>query len=138
MAARVDTDVVHVFRVNDAGMAEVGTPISTGSDPAQVEFHPTADVVYVPNASSGNISIFAFDEATGTLTPDGPPVPLSGDPGKVVIDPSGRFFYALELDDAGGNDRIVTFMLDPSGALVLVDPPIDAAIGSVDLAITRR
>lgn len=71
--------------------------------------------LYAPNASSGNISAYTLDSATGALIPvPGAPFSTPGSPRHAAVSPNGRFIY-VNKPDLG---RISIYSINPtSGAL---------------------
>jgi len=45
-----------------------GSPFAAGSGPSAVVVDPTGSFLYVANATSGNVSVFAVNSGTGALS----------------------------------------------------------------------
>jgi 6-phosphogluconolactonase len=79
---------VSVYAINTttgALSAVAGSPFSAGTDPSVVSVGPTAQVAYVVNDGSANVSEFTL-ESTGALTPlAGSPVPVGSNPIHMAI-----------------------------------------------------
>src|SRR5690606_9547199 len=85
-----------VHRIDAAtGQLEYLGIAATGSQPTHLAVTPNGKFVYVSNFSSQSISGYAFDAATGTLTPV-PGSPFTGVTGNLMveIEPRGKFLYA--------------------------------------------
>jgi DNA-binding beta-propeller fold protein YncE len=78
-----------------------------GVSPQSIVVDPTGRFVYVANegcpgdfsTSVGNVSIYAIDATTGTLTAIGLPVPADFGARSVTVDPSGKFTYVANNGD---------------------------------------
>jgi len=102
-----------VLRVNDTVTTLPGGKFQ-GNSTAEVVVHPSGKFVYGSNRGHNSIAVFAFDEATGKLTPKG----HQGDGVKVPrnfnIDPTGKFMLVANQD----GDSVIVFAIDPkTGAL---------------------
>lgn len=69
---------------------------------------PSGRFVYAANRGHDSIAIFAFDEATATLSPLGHESTQGQTPRDFALDPSGTFLLAANQD----TDTIVTFRID--------------------------
>jgi 6-phosphogluconolactonase (cycloisomerase 2 family) len=82
-----------------------GLPLTTGGIyPSYLAVDRAGAFAYVTNIYSRFVDVLAIDAATGTLSPiPGSPFALRNDPAgtaSVVIDPSGRFAYVVNLDSS--------------------------------------
>ena len=100
------------------------------NDAAEIAVHPEGKYVYASNRGHDSITVFAIDEAGGTLSPV-VDVPTGGkEPRHFAIDPSGK--YLLAENQLSNN--IVVFKIDPAtggltptGQVVEVPSPVDIA-----------
>lgn len=115
-----------------AEILSLSDSVSTGTAPADVLFHKPLGVAYTPDNGAGTISMFSFDESSGTLSPMNPPTVSAGtSPIHVVVDESERFAYAL--DSAGS---IFQYTVDPlTGALTETGLSVPVATGSTRLVL---
>lgn len=132
--AAFSADGRHVFVINEMGNTLVSyrydtatgalTPIDTqptlpadftgASSTAEVRVHPNGRFVYGSNRGHDSIAIFAFDPATGRLTPRGQ-VPTGGrNPRNFALSPDGAWLVAANQN----SDTLTVFKVDPAtGAL---------------------
>ena len=75
---------------------------------AAIRVAPSGRFVYGANRGHDSIAIFAFDEATGTLSPIGYEPTQGQTPRDFAIDPSGTFLLAANQD----TDTLVTFRIN--------------------------
>jgi 6-phosphogluconolactonase (cycloisomerase 2 family) len=88
--------------------------------PEQIVVHPSSKFVYVPNAISSNVSMYAVDPASGWLAP-GAPIATGGGPHRMVVDPTGRFAYVA----CRGADQVRAYSIHPlTGALTALGNPV--------------
>src|SRR6266849_10833869 len=100
------------------------------NDAAEIAVHPEGKYVYASNRGHDSITVFAIDEAGGTLSPV-VDVPTGGkEPRHFAIDPSGK--YLLAENQLSNN--IVVFKIDPAtggltptGQVVDVPSPVNLA-----------
>jgi 6-phosphogluconolactonase len=87
------------------------------SSTAEVRVHPNGRFVYGSNRGHDSIAIFAFDGATGRLTPAGH-VPTGGkNPRNFALSPDGAWLVAANQN----SDSLAVFRVDPqSGGLTAV------------------
>ena len=128
LVADLGLDQVRVYRFD----AQAGTltpadppfaPLAPGSGPRHLVFAPDGKHVFVINEMASTVTPFAYDAATGRLTPGETASTLpAGDAtanttAEVRIHPSGRFLYGSNR----GHDSLAHFMVDPAtGALTLL------------------
>ena len=79
-----------------------GSPFPAGDGPQDLTIDPSGRFIYVRNVTSGDVSAYAIDPATGALS-QVPGSPYTGffQPEQFVIDPSGKFMYVA----SGGQPR---------------------------------
>lgn len=86
---------------------------------------PRAPFVYVGNATSGDVSIFATAPATGELTVVESGLPIGGQPATLARHPRGTWMYAA--DSTNGVAR--AYAIDPAtGELAPVGSPVGAGL----------
>ena len=93
----------------------VGTT-ATGPAPVAVTVAPGGKHVLVINGGDASLSSFALDPTTGTLTPQGSPLTLGGDPRSIVLDPSGSFAF---ITDRASSELILVDRSKPSAPEIL-------------------
>lgn len=93
----------------------------TGVHPHAILTDRSNRFAFVPNAGSDKVSLFAFDAATGRLTPATPPeigTAAGGEPRHLAFHPTKSFVYVIEESGC----RVNTFALDEAnGTLSHVD-----------------
>jgi 6-phosphogluconolactonase len=96
--------------------AVAGSPFAVGSSPSRLIVDGTGRFVYVTNASSNNISAFAFG-STGTLTPlGGSPYAVGTRPVDLtVLIPSTQSTTYLAYAANGGSNDVSGFTIDGIG-----------------------
>ena len=103
-------------------------PTFTGnSTTAEIAVAPSGRFVYGSNRGHDSLTIFAVDDASGTLSPIGWEPTQGKTPRFFAIEPSGTFLYAANQD----TDTIVTFRVDtssgrlsPTGHVVKTGSPV--------------
>lgn len=92
-----------------------------GFSTAEVEVHPSGKWVYGSNRGHDSISVFAVDQATGTLTRTQTESTQGKTPRHFALAPGGRFLLA----ENQGSDSVVVFSVDASnGQLKATDDKI--------------
>jgi 6-phosphogluconolactonase len=94
---------------------------------AEVQVHPSGKFLYGSNRGHDSIAVFAIDESTGRLTPQGH-TPIGGKtPRNFAIDPTGTYLLA----EGQGSDTVVVFKIDqqtgalrPTGSKIEVPSPV--------------
>jgi DNA-binding beta-propeller fold protein YncE len=82
----------------------------------------TVHYVYVTNDASANVSAFAINASTGTLTQvKGWPFAAGPEPWGVAVDPTGKFAYVTNVSD-GGKFADVTIAAGTDPYRVAIDP----------------
>jgi len=122
------TDKIMIYRL-DARAAKL-TPndppaasLPPGSGPRHLAFHPNGRFAYAVNELASTVTVFAFDEARGSLTerqtistlPDG----FSGNSttAEIAVHPRGKFLYVSNR----GYDSIAAFGIARNGTLKRLD-----------------
>jgi len=115
---------VSAFVVNSATgalTAVPGSPFAAGTDPKAMAWATAFEGgynLYVANAGSDNVSVYAIDYSTGALTAlPGSPVAVGRSPTSIVID--SNLGYAFVANNGDSND-ISAFSIDTAGALIPV------------------
>jgi len=122
-----------------------GSPFAAGSAPHHVVVHPSANFLYASNLNDpmGSISAYTIDPTTGALTAiAGSPFATqagSPGPGRLAIDPSGKYLYVGLGGTAAANDFVAAFSINSStGALTAVPgSPFSAGNGSFSVAVDQ-
>jgi 6-phosphogluconolactonase len=105
----------------------------SGQSSVAVAAEPSGKFVYVVNNGSNDVSAYAVDAGTGTLTPvGGGPFAAGPGPISVITDPSGKFAFVLDAGSSPG--QILTFSIGPTGALSQL-PGGATTVGSGPVAI---
>ena len=87
--------------------------------------------VYVSNDGSANVSAFAINASTGTLTQvKGSPFAAGPEPWGVAVDPTGKFAYVTNVTD-GGKLAYVTNITSPSSSGSVSAYAINARSGAL-------
>jgi DNA-binding beta-propeller fold protein YncE len=98
-----------VDRASGALTVIAGSPFPGGSFPISIAVHPSGKFAYTANVGDNTISGYAIDPGSGALTAltgspfigSPPPFELAA-PESVAIDPSGRFAYVANTNNANG------------------------------------
>src|SRR4029077_14238575 len=81
-----------------------------GLNPFAVRVDPTGKFVYVANTGSGNVSAFAIDPNSGSLSAvPGSPFQVGTQPGELTVDRAGKLLYIAN----GGSLNISDFAINP-------------------------
>ena len=99
------------------------TRTAPGAGPRHSTVHPNGEWVYIINELNGTITVYQFDDTSGTLT-DTQTVPTLPDDfngtnttAEIVISPDQRFLYGSNR----GHDSIAHYQINPqSGQLTFV------------------
>ncbi len=89
-----------VDSANGALLPLAGAPFAdTGTTPAGVTIDANGNFLYVANAGSNDVSVYALDFFTGTPIATGLPLAAGVSPVAVAIDPTNRFLYVADSGD---------------------------------------
>ncbi|MGK9169202.1 beta-propeller fold lactonase family protein [Inquilinus limosus] len=116
-------DKVAVSPIDADGLirSEASQVIPTGKNAHAIRADRTNRFVYATNLGSDQIVQFAFDAATGRLTPNDPPlvkVAAGNGPRHPVLSPDGKYLYVL--CELSGN--VIQFAVDQAkGTLTVLD-----------------
>src|SRR4051812_5297621 len=106
-----------LFVMSLAGCGAYNVAVNNPLPQAKIQF------VHVANFSSDDVSTFAVNSATGTLTQVGASVKAGTSPVAAASDPANKFLYVANADS---ND-VSTFSIDPdSGRLTAVGSTVPA------------
>jgi YVTN family beta-propeller protein len=130
------TDSLSAYRINSSSGALTlltDSPFTTGDNPSSVAVDPTGRFLYNANLNTDDISAFAIDAASGSLTAIGT-IGAENAPNSIVVDPSGRFVYVANVGI--GSYNVSAYSIDPlTGALsTITGSPFSA--GSAPFSIT--
>jgi 6-phosphogluconolactonase (cycloisomerase 2 family) len=103
-------------------LADFRTGPEESNEGVAIAFDPTGKYAYVTNTGSGpsgfTIASFKVNQLTGALTSNGPETPTSGAL-QIVVDPSGKFVFALTAATVyNATDSVYQFKISSSGTLV--------------------
>jgi 6-phosphogluconolactonase len=128
LAADLGADRIYLYDLNpEAGKIEPTAPafasIAPGSGPRHIAFGKDGKHAYVINEMLSTITVCAYDDATGVLTP-GQTVPTlpegfggASTTAEIAVHPSGRFVYGSNR----GHDSLAIFSVNArTGRLTLV------------------
>lgn len=113
--------------LNLAPISPIAVPGSSTDTLAGIALNPLQGLVYVTNATTGQV--YAFDVQTGLEDPDSP-VPLSGIPGQLSFDPVTGL---LAVSNAGNDQVSFINTLDLTGPIQTLDVGVltrDVALAS--------
>ncbi len=87
---------VQTFAINGSGVLAASPPVSTQNGlPYAIAAHPTMDFVYTAHQSNSALMAFSVNTTTGALTQVQSLTNAISSVNALVIDPSGRFAYAV-------------------------------------------
>ncbi len=132
-----DEDDISLFTIASNGVLTEVFPRTTvspfGSEPELLLMDPAGAFLYVENAGSNNISVFAIDASSGALTPvGGSPFTLGLSPLNMRLTPSGKFLF---VSAASQNTGLIATFSTTSGVLQLVTTTNSEGINPIGLAI---
>ena len=122
-----------------------GSPFAAGASPFHVTGHPSGNFLYASNSNDpmGSISAYMIDPTTGALTESaGSPFATQAGfpgPGRLAIEPGGRFLYVGLGGSVNANHLVAAFAIDTAtGALTPVaGSPFGAGNGSFSVAVDQ-
>jgi len=144
LAADLGIDKILIYRLNAASAkitineAQPFAPLSPGSGPRHLVFHPNGKWVYVINELSNTITSFNYGFDTGSLTSRQTIGTLPNDfsgtshTADLKITPDGKFLYGTNR----GHDSIAIFRISDDGLLELVDIESSLGKGPQNLLVT--
>lgn len=100
--------IIHILRVSSLGalslLAAVLAGCGIGTSPtATPPPAPPGTFLYVTNAGANTVSAYTVDSASGALSPvSGSPFPTGTQPMAAAVDPSGKFLFVADADNARG------------------------------------
>jgi len=121
------------FAIGSNGvLAAAGAPLATTSSlPYAITAHPTLDFVYVAHQSSNfAVTVYSVNPATGALTLQQTVTNVIVSPTGMVIDPSGRFAYAIS--QGGG---ISAFTINQSTGLLTTIGAVNSSGSTFAIAV---
>ena len=101
------------------GLTALSTPtIGTGATPNFVTIDPSNTHLYVANTVGNSVTILKLDPSTGILTSGGADTPVTGATHlfNVIVDPTGKYLYALDSATTAGNN-LYAYLLNVDGTL---------------------
>ena len=124
-------DRAYVYRLDQTSgaLSEVkGEPFDVkGRGPFQITFHPNGRFAYIAHRFAG-VGAYAYDAATGSLAPlPGSPYPAQQRTRSVVVEPGGRFLYALNAY----SNSISTFRIDAATGALAEMPYSPMSVGDM-------
>jgi len=130
-----ENDISLFTIASDGSLTEVFPRTSVAPDaalPILLAMDPAGGFLYVANAQSFNISVFAIDSSTGALTPVGPPLFTGLTPLNMLVAPSGNYLYMTAGSEPLGD--IAVFSVN-AGVLQLVSLSSSYGVNPTGLAI---
>jgi len=129
VVADLGLDKLLVYRFNPDSSSFSAQPtqeasVSPGGGPRHFVFHPNGHWAYVINEMNSTITVFDYEQVSGSLTSKQsvPTLPQNFDKGsstaEVCVTPDGRFVYGSNR----GHDSLAAFRVNPSdGTLSLIE-----------------
>jgi YVTN family beta-propeller protein len=116
-------DVVSMYTINgntgaltSLGTIAAGTNINVGTIHPSVAVDPANNFVYATNPGSNDVSIYAINATTGSLTSLGA-IAAGAGPASVAVDPTGKFAYVA---NSASNDVSMYTVNTTTGALTSI------------------
>jgi 6-phosphogluconolactonase len=92
----------------------IGSPAAAGSGSRSMTIDAKGKFLYVANETSGDVSAFTLNPASGTPSSSGAALKADSRSFGVAVDPAGHFAYVANF----GADNISIYSIEPSsGAL---------------------
>jgi len=128
--------------VTSGGLTPVtGSPFPATSSPSSISAHPSGRFLFVSNVGSfhNNIAAFTIDGATGALTLVGSPTPVPGYLWQGTLDPSGRFYFAVNSVYPNIRHSISAFTVDGTAGALTEAPgsPFNTGTDPYSLAVAQ-
>ncbi|SPF44173.1 putative 6-phosphogluconolactonase [Candidatus Sulfotelmatobacter kueseliae] len=119
---------IEAYTISNTGVL---TPISEVytdvGQPKAVVVDPSGRFLYAANNTTNDVSVFAIDYNTGSLTPLlGSPFPAGSGPQSMTLDASGSFAYVANSVD---ND-LSAYTIDPTSGALVANPFAPFAAGA--------
>jgi 6-phosphogluconolactonase (cycloisomerase 2 family) len=139
-----DEATISMYTIDaSTGVLSPTTPatVPTGFFPQGIAIDPSGKFIYTANSDDNTVSMFTINQTTGVLTPTTPPAistlanvstGLYSSPEAVAVDPSGRFAYAVNEDDA----TVSMFTIDSSTGILIPTTPATVFTGPIPFDIT--
>lgn len=139
-----DEATISMYTINrSTGVLTPTTPatVSTGFFPQGIAIDPSGKFVYTANSDDNSVSMFTINQATGVLTPTTPPAistlanvstGLYSSPLAVTVDPSGKFAYAVNEDDA----TVSMFTINSTTGILTPTTPATVFTGPTPFSMT--
>jgi len=119
-ALGVNGPSIAIFSINpDTGALTLASSVSLtlGTGPQGATIDPAGKFLFFANSGPGNVSVYAINASTGTLSPvPGSPFAGLASNSKVVVHPSGKFAY-VSTGAAATTGQIAAFGIGDNGAL---------------------
>ena len=143
MSNAEDEATISMFTINPStGVLTPTIPatVPTGFLPQGIGIDPSGKFVYTANSDDNTVSMFTINQTTGVLTPTTPPAVstladvstgLYSSPVAVIVDPSGRFAYAVNEDDA----TVSMFTINPTTGILTPTTPATVFTGPIPFGI---
>ena len=132
----------YAINATTGALSTMAAAVPTGSNAYDIKLTPNGKYAYVANYGSGFISQYNVDATTGVLTAMAVPtaaIPSSGTgAASIVVDPTGRFAYAVVfISQATPTAIVAQYTIDAAtGALTAMATPTVAAGGAGGAVIT--
>lgn len=130
-----ENDISLFTIASDGSLTEVFPRTSVAPDaalPVLLAMDPAGGFLYVANAQSFNISVFAIDSSSGALTPVGSPLFTGLTPLNMQVAPSGNYLYMTAGSEPLGD--IAVFSVN-AGVLQLISLTSSEGVNPTGLAI---
>ena len=137
---------VSAYSINQAtgALTEIsGSPFSlpTSSPPGSIAIDPTGRFLYTSNeefsGSTPGICAFSIDPTSGVLAGiSGSPFAISGSPGTIAIEPTGRFALVVAIESGPlGGGVLWPYAIDSSTGALTLQPGFAAGLSSSYLTV---
>ncbi len=132
--------------VNTGAIAAVpGSPFPAATNPFHVVVHPTGNFLYASNYNDpmGSISAYTIDPNTGTLAQiAGSPFPTQSGypgPGRLAIDPTGKFLYVGLDGTVNANNLVAAFSINSTTGVLtdVAGSPFATGLGPLSVAVDQ-
>jgi 6-phosphogluconolactonase (cycloisomerase 2 family) len=119
---------IYAYTISNTGvLAPISEVFADGGFPNAVVVDPSGRFLYAANNTTNNVSAFAIDYNTGSLTPLlSSPFPGGSGPRSMTLDASGSFAYVA---NAGEND-LSAYAIDQASGALIANPAAPFAAGN--------